>query len=406
MLACRGGGGITERTEMDSANAFVGELHGIYRLIYGGQLSRVDGWRMTVDTDKTLVVAGRGVHGDDSWVSLGQAANRPAKHLYAQLEKAEADRDLKRFCVGVRNPLNGRWIHESLDRVPVRLDEAVKGIAETVKRAEPKIDFIQASTGWKQVTARALPLGPAGTPSSPSPENPHTSFGWVMRTDLDGFTARVQDCLDKDEKLQELAEQFYCIMDAAAQFAQRHQETLAQLPWAGDNFTAAAVFPDKAGYDAAIPKRLVELSLDFEKDMAEAATECGFGGWAHGVAGGDVHGNAAGNVFLAGVEVGQRRFLAGAGEGFGRSAQAFGDINPKAGMIVVYKPDWERLDESYKKVFEPAVNVRGQQSTIYYIAKAESLLRVRAQQASAVSFTTISFPREQPRIIPTKPHYQ
>lgn len=398
------GDGITESTEMDSANAFVAELHGIFRVVFGGELSRVDGWRMTVDAGKTLVLAGRGVHGDDSWVSLGRSANRPAKHLYAQLELPEANRALKRFFVGVRNPLNDRWIHESLDRMPVRLEEAAKSIAESVKRAEPKLDFLNALPAGMQKQARALPIGPAGTPASPSPERPHTSFGWVMRTDLDGFTARVQDCLDKDEKLQELAAQFYCIMDAAAEFAERHKETLAQLPWAGDNFTAAAVFPEKPRYDVAIPKRLVELSLDFEKDMADAATDCGFGGWAHGVAGGDVHGNAAGNVFLAGVEVGQRRFLVGSGEGVGRSAQAFGDINPKAGHIVVYKPDWERLDESYKTVFERAVNVHGQPSTLYYIAQAEKLLRVRAEQASAMSFTTISFPGEQPRTIPTKPH--
>ena len=171
----------------------------------------------------------------------------------------------------------------------------------------------------------------------------------------------VEECFDNDQNLQVLAADFYAIMDAAARFTVLHKETLAQLPWAGDNYTAAAVFPEKLDYDSAMPRRPVELSLDFEKEMREAAADSGFGGWAHGVAGGDVHGNSAGNVYLAGIEIRDRRFLVGVGEGFGRSTQAFGDINPKAAEIVVYTPDWKRLDADYKKLFEPAVTRRGEE---------------------------------------------
>jgi hypothetical protein len=283
---------------------------------------------------------------------------------------------------------------------------AAKSIAEAARRADPKLDFLEATSGWKRITARALPIGPAGSPASPSTDRPHTHFGWVMRTDLDGFTARVEECFDNDVQLQQLAGQFYYIMDAAAEFTDRHKENLAQLPWAGDNFTAAAVFPDKEAYDLAIPRRLVELSLDFEKEMCEAAVDCGFGGWAHGVAGGVVHGNAGGNVYLAGVEVTTRRFLVGAGEGFGRSSEAFGHINPKAEEIVVYQPDWERLDEPYKKAFEPAVTVRGEQSTLYRKAKAEALVKARTRQASISVTTPITYQGGQTRAVPTKPYFR
>ncbi|CAN5651916.1 hypothetical protein BH09PLA1_BH09PLA1_25410 [soil metagenome] len=388
---------------MDNANAFVGDLHAAYKILFSDKQKRVQGWRMTVDAGKTLIVAGRGVHGDDSLVSLGNAANRPAKHLYSQLELAERDRDLKVFHVGVRQPQNGRWIHEHLDRATPRLLKEARAIAEDASRAEPRLHF---DGGWKRVTARALPLGPAGSPASPSPDRPATHFGWVMKTDLDGFTARVQECLDRNEKLQELAEQFYCIMDTAADFTEAQKEELAQLPWAGDNFTAAVVFPTRDAYDAAIPKRLVELALDFEKEMAQVALDCGTGGWAYGIAGGEVHGSAAGNVFLAGVEIDGRRFLVGVGEGFGRSTDAFGHIDPKAQQMVVYTPDWERMYKPYKDRFEPAVTARTKgQSTLFHSAKADPLNRVRANEASATTFTTIDFPREEPRRIPTKQHY-
>lgn len=390
-------------TEMDSASLFVADLHWAYRAVFHDPQSRVEGWRMAVDAGKTLVVAGRGVHGDDSFVSLGKSANRPAKHLHAQLELPEEERELKRFSVGVRNPLTNRWVHDNLDRTQPRLTEA-KSIAKQARQAEPKLDFIEASSGWKRVTARAMPMDPVGTPASPTPDKPHAYFGWVMRADLDGFTARVEECFDNDQKLQELADEFYGIMDAAARFAEEHRETLVQLPWAGDNFTAASVFPARGDYDRAMPRRLVELSLDFEKEMEEAAIDGGFGGWAHGIAGGAVSGNAAGNVYVAGVEIGERRFLVGAGEGFGRSAKAFGDINPKATQVVIYRPDWERLDEPYKKVFEPAVTRRGEQSSLYRIAGANALLQVRARQASKGTATTITFPGGLARQVPTKPH--
>jgi len=384
---------------------FVGDLHGAFRVLFDGAQSRIDGWRITVDAGNTLLVAGRGVHGDESLVSLGKAANRPAKHLYQQLELAESDRNLKRFYVGLRNPQTDRWRYIDLNKLPQHLEEA-KSIAKEAREAEPKLDFVEAASGWKPINAQAIPIAPAGTPDSPSARSPHTYFGWVMRADLDGFTSRVEQCFDNAEKLKELASEFYCIMDAAAQFTEQHSESLAQLPWAGDNFTAAAVFDTKANYDEAIPKRLVELSLDFQKEMAEAADVSGFGGWAYGVAGGIVHGNSGGNVYLAGVEVGERRFLVGAGEGFGRSAQAFGDINPKAEEVVIYDPDCKQLQELYKNVFKPAVNVHGQQSSLYHVANADALVRVRARQGAVGTATIVSMPDRKSRMVAPRPHFR
>lgn len=388
----------------DGASDYIADLHWAYRAVFNDSGSRVDGWRMTVDAGRTLVVAGRGVHGDDSWVSLGPSANRPAKHLYAELELPEDDRDLERFFVGVRDPRSGRWRYQNLDHMPSRLQET-KSIADEARTAEPTLEFLEAVAARQSASARALPIGPAGTPSSPSADRPHTYFGWVMRTDLDGFSARVDACFDDDQQLQELAVGFYTIMDAAAQFAGRHPETLAQLPWAGDNFTAAAVFSSKDEYDRAIPRRLIELSLDFEKEMTEAAVDGGFGGWAHGVAGGVVHGNAGGNVYLGGVIVSGRRFLVGAGEGFGRSTQAFGDVNPKAQDLVVYEPDWDRLDESYRKVFERAVTHRGEQSSLYRVARTDALLRVRARSAAVAAVTVVSVGAGQSREVATRPYF-
>lgn len=176
------------------------------------------------------------------------------------------------------------------------------------------------------------------------------------------------------------------------------------MPWAGDNFTAAALLDSKSSYDAAIPRRLVELSLDFEKDMTHLAKKGGFGGWAYGVAGGEVHGNSNGNVYLGSVVVSQRRYLVGVGEGFGRSAQAFVDIGPEAQDVVVYKPDWARLDDAYKAAFEAAVTAAGAQSSLYYVAKADVLKREKVKREAVAAPTVVTVAPSRPQAVPTRPY--
>lgn len=390
-----------ERTA--GARSFAASIHIALEQLFGGEHARVEGWRATIDGGKTLVVAGRGVHDDFSFVSLGSAANRPAKHLYAQLELAEDRRELKRFMVGYRDPRSERWYHEPLASLPVKLQES-KAVGDAVRSLELRMRFDNFIKPQEKGLARAVPLAPAGSPNSPSADKPHTYFGWVMRADLDGFTRRVDECIEDDIKLQRLAVGFYAMMDAAASFTDVHSESLIQLPWAGDNFTAAAVFSTKAAYDAAVSKRLVELSLDFEKEMAAIALENGFGGWAYGVAGGEVNGNVLGNVYLAGIEVGDKRFLVGAGEGFGRSAQAFADINPKVGSLAVFTADWQRLAEAYKAEFVPAINSHGERSSLYYSSSVSALKIKRVRAATVAPVTVVTASRHTPQEVVAKPY--
>lgn len=396
--------GLPAPTQSVSAHGslnFASALHQVYETVFHDPRSRVQGWRMTVDSGKTLVVAGRGVHGDDSWVSLGTAANRPAKHLYAELELPEDRRSLKRFHVGVRNATDGRWYHYNLDQEPTGLEGIVR-LGESARDTEIRLDY---SMGMGQIMADAAPIAPQGSPHSPTVERPETFFGWVLRTDLDGFTARVEQCLDSNDDLQELAGSFYEIMNRAAEFTEQGTgEILVQLPWAGDNFTVAAVFRTRAEYERALPTRLVELSLDFEKELSDIAAQGQFAGWAHGVAGGVPHGNAGGNVYLGGVEIDGRRFLVGAGEGFGRSTQAFGDIDPSAEEIVIYRSDWERLSDDYREDFSVATTRRGQDSTLYRNARLPDLLRRRARRTSTAAEVVVTTPYARSETIRTRPY--
>lgn len=380
---------IVVPTSPDGGLGLAAELHHALDQVFDDKGSRVTAWRMALDSGRTLVVANRDVHGDDSYVALGQAANRPAKYLFSQLALAEDDRQLQKFCAAIRNTRGG-WDHTDLNQVAVPLLET-KEIAGQARRDEPLLYYSVAIRSPRRVTAHAAPISPHGDSRSPEPDTPHTYFGWVMRADLDGFSARVDQCMNNEAQLKGLAQQFHSIMAAATDFVNNHSTVLAQVPWAGDNLTVAAVFSTKQEYDSAIGTKLVELAHDFEKEMSAAAVASEFGGWAYGVAGGQVHGNSHGNVYIAGIGIGARRFLVGVGEGFGRSAKAFGDIDPKPSEIVLYDPDWQELEVEYKGKFGPATTCRGNISTLFKITSMENIRAIRARKAAATVTTPVTF---------------
>lgn len=67
------------------AELYTATLHTAYLNRFDLVRGAVKAWRMTVDIGMTLIISGEGVHGDRSLISLADAANRPAKHLYSQL---------------------------------------------------------------------------------------------------------------------------------------------------------------------------------------------------------------------------------------------------------------------------------------------------------------------------------
>ena len=193
-----------------SVEDFAAHLHAIYRTVFDNPDGRVLGWRMAADGGRTLVVAGRGVHGDDSYVSLGRSANGPARYIYAQLELPEEQRLLKRFCLGTRDQRTDRWKHVDLNVLRLPLAEA-RSIGELARATQPHLEFQQALSTPQEVSARTA----ASIPSIP--DRPYTYFGWVIRCDLDGFTSRVEECFDNNQRLQELADLLRALAKRRAQ---------------------------------------------------------------------------------------------------------------------------------------------------------------------------------------------
>lgn len=358
--------------------------------------NRVLGWRMVADSGRTLLVSGDSIHGEESIVSLANSANRPAKYLYKQLGVPEESRDLKRNHAAIRNSEN--WTTKALGNLDGSrlIEESTVNFSE-IRNAEPEI-FQVTSLQVKQ--ARERPL------ENSDSEKPQIDWGWVMRADLDGFTARVSSCYENDEELLQLASEFMKIMHEAANFATAHNTLLTQLPWAGDNFTAVANYPDKDSYEEAIGKELVGLSVDFEEAMAEHAKNAQCGGWSQCVAGGTLHGNSKGNVYVAIIQAEGRKFLVGVGKGVGKSLQAMSEISPDKDEIVIFEEDFSLIDSIYQADFESSKKENGETSSIFKTADIKSLESKRDDaltSAQSVSVTSKSF---EPVSIQTRPYFK
>jgi hypothetical protein len=343
--------------------------------------SKVEGWRMAADWGKTLLVRGRGIHNDDSYVSLGDSANAPAKYLFSQLAKSsEETRALKRFMLAWRSEKKEAWQHEPLGDV---INEEFKKSA-SARYAEIRAQSFDVESvlskrarASQEVRAQAAPLDSSAQSDGSGDGDTVIYYGWVMRADLDGFTARVHACFDNDGELLRLGEQFQGIMDEAARFAERHDEILVQLPWAGDNFTAAVVFADKKNYEESIESNLIEFSLDFSEALSKITSKAELAGWAQSTAGGGVYGNSEGNVYVGAVSFEGRRFLIAAGQGVGRTTKAFSDMDPGPGQLVVFEDDFDRLLKPYKDRLTDRVKMDSSQSTLFRKGDIDELEKAR-----------------------------
>lgn len=375
--------------------------HGFARAFSSDRPSAVTSWRMAVDSGWTMIVAGRGIHGDESMVSLGDAANRPAKYLYAELSLSEEQRRTKAFYAAIRDPRTGEWHHVRLPehRCPPRLEKT----AEAVLLEDIDLDFDMFGGPLLKRASSAVESA-----AELSSDDPSAFFGWIMRADLDGFTSRVAACKEKPHELESLAEDFRNLMDTAASFASRHSAAMVQLPWAGDNFTAAMVFPTKAAYDESCERGPVDIVLDFEKEMQDATKAAHLQGWAYSVAGGDVHGNALGNLFFGSAKVSEKRHLIGSGQGVGRSSQGFVDIAPELRDVIFFKQDYRRLAHLYRAAFQSTEKSDGAISALYKRAHADELKKVRVACDTKAQKTTVTLGTGGSRVRPVggKPYFR
>jgi hypothetical protein len=83
-----------------------------------------------------------------------------------------------------------------------------------------------------------------------------------------------------------LAEDFFEIMEDAAEFARKHPEWFVQFPFAGDNAIFAVTAPNFTEFGVLMKRVPVEIAVEWESEMGGKARNAGFGGCARAQPGG------------------------------------------------------------------------------------------------------------------------
>lgn len=379
---------IGERMKLAS-----GLIHVLLERTYGS--GGPDGWRIAGDHAATLTVTSEGIHQDTSLVSLSPAANFPAKQL--------AKKKVPVWTAGLN--IDQKWSLTHLEelaeeyRCRETVNEFVPGRRNLVQMVAASnselINFASSKAIRQVVTAQAAPVG------DPSPEELYSCYGFVLSMDLDGFTKRVaQVALGSLDEKRRLAEDFLDIMRRTASFAENHTDTFIQFPFAGDNAIFAVTADSLDDYRRRKKVSAVKIALEWEVAMGDRARAAGYGGWGQSLAGGGVpHGNSKGNLHVAGILLGGRRYLVGVGPGMRHARQGFVHVDPSPKELAMFRADIADLDDRLKKDFYDCATPLSERSSNYKKAVLSSLKKTlseieadRIRAVQSVSQTKIVLP--------------
>lgn len=370
-----------------------------------------DGFCMAADFGRAIILS-TGRDGEDSLISLGNAANDPAKRLARTPQvrsgclalKAEiAKHSGEIWNIGQRYSV-GEWVEINVkDRSLQESEIFEKGL---LTRA------IQNSrTGLTQPDRRRVVRLVKGvetvTTDTATVDNPTSVQAFLMRADLDGFTLRVEAAFAEgtENAIRRLVLEFLQIMKVPDAFESYLGRPLIRLPWAGDCYCAIFLPKDYENYTAARRYLPATLSLRYldpdgtvnatrEKELASVASRYG---WSLGIAGGD---DSNGRLLVANIQTGHRRFLVVAGWGARRSLDAQNATGLRKREVAIHDEDYSELHPNYQQAFD-----RWEYGpTAYRKATAASLKRAEDSQLSLKQVHIL--PRRPEIIVPaSRPYY-
>jgi hypothetical protein len=328
--------------------------------------------------------------GGGSLVSLGVAANRPAKRL-GQVPQVGAG------CLAVPDALAPEsligavvrgWREINLREMAAATQPFVrKSLRDSLRRyvrERRAVDFQFGNMDrqfFEQLTSNQQ-------------FQPVRVQGFCFRADLDGFTKQVADAFAKGpQAVHELVERFRRLLEFPEHFAQKLNARTILLPWAGD---CATVLLLPTYGDSFIQMRAnlpVSAAIAWhrafiaEKRYGEAA---GTARWSLGLAAGDGDEGNNGHMVFADLTAAGRRFRIVAGWAAQRSlsAQQYDDV--KGGDTVITQVDRKHLWAVHAKAFEDLGSLYARASISALVEQQEERdrrSRITAPVASSVAAT-------------------
>ena len=353
--------------------------------------------RFAADYGRALIIRAAGRDFSDSVISFGDAANRPAKRLVVPLGRGgvpAGSLSVTALAVGESSKGEPKWLD---------IDVASQAFLE--KTRNDTFESAKAILANVEVSNQRL----VKASIAPNPlnlvESPRFRRGFMLRADLDGFSARVRSAfIDGDYGMQKLVEEFSTLMDYPKAFSDKLPSSVQTIvfPWAGDCanlFLTCEDYDSERGY---LPNRLglewhtladqVRQGTAWRKSMAQAK-------WVVAMAGGDPSVERHGSILTANVAASGRLFYVGAGWSWRRSLDAEQSDGLTRDDTVVQVEDFSGLSKPYRDAFKDHPD----NPTLFKVASLEALKQTDqglreelARESLETKYGSITIPRQKP----------
>jgi hypothetical protein len=358
-----------------------------------------NGFKMAADHGRAILVAS-GVQANGSIISLGPAANAPAKEMKRNGQAEHLRMRTKHFAhvampaskaewvdVQVRNPSAELVKYVSTD-MNKKFEDTSAAFMNEIANRPTQVTFANADY---MLTLGAGPISKAIKVQ-----------GFKLRADLDGFSKQVEAAFAKGEAgIVALLNRFALVMNYPREFQARIGRTI-DMPWAGD-CANVVILPTNSDYDDAREYLPVKAASEWHNQKAGVDSakrkwldHMGDAKWAIGIAGGDDKDGSNGYILIAPLTGRNRDFLVAAGWGVGRSLDAQESDGVAGDDTVMHDIDYAALSTSHSASF----SVLNSLFWISHDLTPDSLLSSgisSVAQSSPIFVPRISTPVPQPR---------
>lgn len=339
--------------------------------------------RMAADWGRAVLLLSGGSDESESIVSLGMAANRPAKHLSRQVNKNGVP---ARHLALNKNAIFDPSGAPSWELVDLEYEGVSKSASadELVAFSAANSAYVGLSKGWADLANRDF---------APNPQNPvYTPIvrhGFMFRADLDGFSKRVQLAMNGNEgDVVSLVQEFSSIMQYPAEFKNQLPKgvSVLQFPWAGDCANMLLECDDYNLERTYLPNLAGEK---WHEQGRTSSTKAGTRNWSQlirdtkwlvAIAGGDNDGADHGSILTGNIVVDSRTFHVGAGWGWQRSLDAEQSEGTSPEETVIQVEDYRGLDDEYRAPYRE----HKENPTLFKVASYEALRRAATKRQEAL----------------------
>jgi hypothetical protein len=353
--------------------------------------------RFAADYGRSLILRTIGRDFSDSVISLGDAANRPAKRLVVAVGRGGVPAghlSVTPLAVGESSKGETKWF--DIDVASRPFVESLK--SETLEKSKGVLTKIEAAN--RRLVEASVAPNPLNLVASPIFRQ-----GFMLRADLDGFSARIRSAfMGGDYGLQKLVEEFSALIDYPKAFSDKLPSGVNTIvfPWAGDCANLFLVCKDYSSERKYLPNRLgLEWHTLADQDQEGKAWRklMGQSKWVVAIAGGDPSVRGHGSILTANVAAAGRLFYIGAGWSWRRSLDAEQSDGLTPDETAVQVEDFSGLSKPYCDAFKdyPDNPSLFKVASLDALKEADKRLREElARESRETKYRSITIPRQRP----------